>query len=349
MVGAHVFNQFSPISVISGEAVGLFERISDLTGAFPGGAQCFMMIMGMLLFFSTKPLGKGLVRRGLALILFSFAVEVLRLLPGLVNFAITGDFVSFYPEHSHAEDWQLMVVTLFWQDILIFAGMALVFLGIVIEFNVPDKFVVIILASMMVSNTFLSGMDTGNDALDIFLGYFWGTTIFDGTMTTSRYPFLSWIVYPVAGYLIGNRLVRCTDKHLFYKRLGLIFFILSVPLTVIGVLTGMFDTGFTGLRSYHQGILVNLWCMLLAFDWIVLVYLVSLKVPERCLAHPIRWGRNVTRIYVLHFVILAIVIQFLPLTLDVFGCIVTFLVLFAVSDILASRFFSPDDGGVGDP
>ena len=168
-------------------------------------------------------------------------------------------------------------------------------------------------------------------------------------MTTSRSPFLSWIVYPVAGYLIGNRLVRCTDKHLFYKCLGLIFYILSVPLTVIGVLTGMFDTGFTGLRSYHQGILVNLWCMLLAFDWIVLVYLVSLKVPERCLVHPIRRGRNVTRVYVLHFVILAIVIQFLPLTLDVFGCIVTFLVLFSVSDTLASWFFSPDDGGVGDP
>lgn len=161
MVGSHVFNQFSPVSVTSGEAVGLFERISDLIGAFQGGAQCFMMVMGMLLFFSTKPLGKGLVRRGLALILFGFAVEVLRLLPGLVNFAITGDFVSFYPEYSHAEDWQLMVVTLFWQDIMIFAGMVLVFLGIVIEFNVPDKFVVIILASMMVANPSYPGWIPG--------------------------------------------------------------------------------------------------------------------------------------------------------------------------------------------
>ena len=335
MVGAHVFNQFTPLSVESSATGDAFSGLANLTGAFPGGAQCFMMVMGILLLFSTHPDGKAVMRRGVLLIVGGFVLEFLRILPGLVNLMVTGDLVSFYPEYAYAEDWQLIVITLFWQDILIFAGMALIVMGAVMRFDVSDVWVIAIVIAMMVANLFLSGMDTGSDPLNIFLGYFWGTTVFDGYMTTSRFPLFSWLVYPAAGYLIGKRLVRARSKGRFYKTLGLWFFVLSVPFAVIGTFTGMFETGFTGLGFYHQGMLINIWCTLLSFDWIALIYFVSKKVPERYLAHTYRWSRNITWIYVLHFVILAIIIQFLPRSFGIIGCFVIFLALFVLVDWLS--------------
>ena len=335
MVGAHVFNQFTPLASESAATGDMFSGLTKLVGAFPGGAQCFMMVMGILILFSTRIDGRALMKRGLLLIVGGFLLEFLRILPGLVNLMITGDLVSFYPEYSYAEDWQLIVITLFWQDILIFAGMALVFLGFVIRFDISDIWLIVITAIMIVANQFLVGMDTGVDALNIFLGYFWGTTVFDGSMTTSRFPFLSWIIYPVAGYLIGKLLVRVRSKGAFYKTLGLWFLILSVPFFIIGLFTGMFETGFTGLGFYHQDALINIWCTLLSFDWIALMYFVSKRIPTRYLAHLFRWSRNITSIYVLHFVVLAVAIQILPRSFGIIGCTVMFLALFAFVDWLA--------------
>lgn len=337
MVGSHVFNQFTPLSQDDVPGDGFFDQVSKLIGAFPGGAQCFMMVMGMLVLFSRKASPNKLIKRGLILILAGFVLEFLRIFPGIVNMWITGDLVSFYPEYSYASNEQLIVVTLFWQDILIFAGMALAFLGLVQKFNVSDLWLIVITVAMMVANQFLATMDTGYDALNIFLGYFWGTTVFDGVMTTSRFPFFSWIVYPVFGYIAAKYLVRAIDKDAFYKKLALWCLVLSVPLFVIGIFVGMFDSGFTGIDYYHQKILVQTWCTLLAFDWIAFIYLLTKKVPRKYFWPFRRWSRNITYIYVLHFVILAVAIQVMPRSFDIIGCIAIFLVLMLVVDQLAER------------
>ena len=138
MVGSHVFNQFTPLTQ-DVPAEGFFTEVSKLIGAFPGGAQCFMMVMGMVLLFSTSSKPKSVMKRGLFLIVAGFVLEFLRILPGIINMLITGDLVSFYPEYSYATNEQLIIITLFWQDILIFAGMALVFIGAVQHFRVSDK------------------------------------------------------------------------------------------------------------------------------------------------------------------------------------------------------------------
>ena len=337
MVGSHVFNQFTPLSQDDVPGDGFFDQVSKLIGAFPGGAQCFMMVMGMLILFSTTATCKKLIKRGLLLIVAGFVLEFLRIFPGIVNMWMTGDLVSFYPEYSYATNEQLIVLTLFWQDILIFAGMALVFIGLIQKFNISDVWLICITVAMMVANCFLAGMDTGNDALNIFIGYFWGTTVFDGVMTTARFPFFSWIVYPVFGYIAGKYLIRAIDKDAFYKRLGLWCLILSVPLFVIGLFTGMFDSGFTGIDYYHQKILVQTWCTLLAFDWIVFICLLTKKIPRKYFWPFRRWSRNITYIYVLHFIILAVAIQLMPRSFDIIGCIAIFLVLMLIVDLLSER------------
>ena len=236
MVGAHVMNQFQPVS--DGSGGGIIDFIATtVTGAFPGGANCFMMVMGMVMLFSTTATCRHFISRGLMLIVAGFGVEVIKLIPGLVNLWLTGDFVSFYPEFPQGTQDQLIVITLFWQDILIFAGMAMVFLGIMQRLKVSNIGLLAIVAVMMIANEFLVGMHTGNDAVDIFCGYFWGTTVFDDAMTTSRYPFFSWILYPVAGYVLAEFMVRTTDKRRFYRNVGLWFLIAIIPLTAAGILT----------------------------------------------------------------------------------------------------------------
>lgn len=337
MVGSHVFNQFTPLAQDDAPGGGFFDGVSRLVGAFPGGAQCFMMVMGMVILFSTTASHRSLIKRGFMLVVAGFVLEFLRILPGLINMMVTGELVSFYPEYSYATNGQLVILTLFWQDILVFAGMSLVFIGLMGALKISDSGVVLVTVAMMVANCFLAGMDTGNDALNIFLGYFWGTTVFDGFMTTSRFPMFSWIVYPVFGYLMGKLMVRATDKDEFYKKLGLWCLLLSIPFFAIGLLTGMFDSGFTGIDYYHQTILVQIWCTLLSFDWIVFIYLIVKRTPKGCLRIFERWSRNVTYIYVLHFVILAVAIQLMPRSFGIIGCCVIFLLLMAVVDLLSER------------
>ena len=55
MVGAHVMNQFQPVS--DGSGGGIIDFIATtVTGAFPGGANCFMMVMGIVM-LSPPPTG----------------------------------------------------------------------------------------------------------------------------------------------------------------------------------------------------------------------------------------------------------------------------------------------------
>ena len=115
----------------------------------------------------------------------------------------------------------------------------------------------------------------------------------------------------------------------------------------VALFTGMFDTGFTGLGFYHQEILINLWCTLLSLDWIILIYLLTDKLTSKYLDIPVRWSKNITVIYVLHFVILAVIIQVLPRSFGIIGCIVIFLVLFAVVDFLAEKIQQRKVGAPG--
>ncbi len=341
MVGAHVMNQFQPIGDTGDGDGGILDFIATtVTGAFPGGANCFMFVMGMVMLFSTTATYKHFISRGLMLIVAGFGVEVIRLLPGLVNFLLTGDFVSFYPEVSYAEPQQLMIITLFWQDILIFAGMSMVFIGLMQRFNVPLWGILALVAVMMIANEFLMGMHTGNDAVDIFCGYFWGTTVFDDTMTTSRYPFFNWILFPVAGYVLASYMVRTTDKRRFYRNLALWSFIAIIPFTVAGIYTGFFTTHFAEPLSYHMDFIGTIWCTLAAILWVDLWYWIVQRVSDRYLSPLYRWSRNITWIYVLHFVVLSILIQIVPQTLNLVLCIVVFLGVFFLVDFLAERINS---------
>ena len=340
MVGSHVFNQFAPLTQGSASESGFLDSVSRLIGAFPGGAQCFMMVMGILILFSTKITPIQLMKRGLILIVVGFVLEFLRILPGIINMLITGDLVSFYPEYSYATNEQLIILTLFWQDILIFAGMALVFIGGLQYFKVSDIWVIVITSILIVINCFISGTTFDNDAMNIFGGYFFGTTVFDGNMTTSRFPFLSWIIYPVFGYLIGKIMIRTTNKKEFYKRTGLLCFLISLPFMFYGMYANMFYDGFTGLGFYHQTALINIWCALLSYSWIALMFLVSEKLSEKVLKHPERWSKNITKIYVLHFVILAVFIQILPRAFDIIGCSVIFILLFIAVDYISENLLN---------
>ena len=211
------------------------------------------------------------------------------------------------------------------------------FIGLMQKLKVSDLGIIVITAAMLVVNQLLQGMDTGNDALNIVCGYFWGTTVFDGNMTISRYPMFAWIVYPVAGYLMAKVMVRIKEKHMFYRNLAIWSFIALVPLTIGCALTDVFNGGFTGKEAYFSGILPGLWCTAAGFLWIAFIYLVSSKVPEKYLSPIERWSKNITVIYVVHFAILAVLIQIIPAPLTLIPTILLFLVLFAATDMLAQR------------
>ncbi|MFE8730606.1 hypothetical protein, partial [Aeromonas hydrophila] len=59
-------------------------------------------------------------------------------------------------------------------------------------------------------NILLLPVQTQTLSVSSLAGLFWGSN------ESSYFPFLTWAFYPIAEYIFGDHLIRCTDKRKFY-------------------------------------------------------------------------------------------------------------------------------------
>jgi len=121
--------------------------------------------------------------------------------PGLVGFLIWGGY-----DRDSLIEWTVEI------DILQFAGLAMMFWGILVRFNIQKKVFILfpILLSFGLLNYLLTPIKS--ESIDIA----WLTGLFWGSIEMSYFPFLTWIFYPIAGYLFGLVIIRINNKNKFY-------------------------------------------------------------------------------------------------------------------------------------
>ncbi|MBP2622765.1 heparan-alpha-glucosaminide N-acetyltransferase domain-containing protein [Streptococcus oricebi] len=196
----------------------LFGQFNDFVGTVPA-APVFMFLMGLGIVYSRKNDPATYYKRGALLFLSGFILNVLcGFLPNLVQ--------AFLSPQSSQTFLTQAIMNLFEIDILPFAGLAMITFGLIKQFNLKNYHVAFLALGFGLLNFLISPLVPSNPILATFLGLFWGTN------SLSYFPFLSWIFYPLVGYLFGNLLIRCTNKNRFYRLVAassILFYSLLFP------------------------------------------------------------------------------------------------------------------------
>lgn len=170
----------------------------------PLAAPVFMFCMGVGVVYSRHSQPDTMIKRGIHLYLLGILVNVFEF------------FLPCYLSGVLLNNWKLFPTAggllLFCVDILAFAGLAFILMGILKKFEPSNKSLLGFGIILSLLGTLLRFTDCGSDVLNLFLGNFIGT---EGGFTA--FPLFNWFIFPAAGYVWGQYFIRCNDKKKFFK------------------------------------------------------------------------------------------------------------------------------------
>lgn len=267
----------------------LFDTI--IGGAF--SAPMYLFCMGICMVYSRNATTAERVSRGIRLIGIFYLAQTFRyLIPYLIGYGITGDREQFIDP---------LIYRWLGNDVLLFAGMAIIVIALFIHWGLSDRMMIEISAVLLLATNLIGDVDTGSRFGNIFLGYFIGTTDTD-EMVVSDFPLLTWLIVPVCGYAFGKVLVRVRDKDRFYGRL--IIPMLAIPAIWYPIGNhfelGVFDYG---QNAYYHMMAWDCVCYLcLTVGMLSLWHFVSKLLGKGLKAFLTETSRNITSIYCIHWV-----------------------------------------------
>ena len=259
-------------------------------------APLFMFAMGVGMVYTRHRSSREFVSRGIKLILMGFIIN-------LIYFCY-GCFLGVELEYC--------ALSLIANDILQFAGLSFLLIGLFKRINLNLKQIFLISIILSIFGTFINHFEFSNMYLAQFLGHFIGT---EGYKIVSCFPVLNWFVVPVVGMIFGNCLIRCTDKNLFYKKIFLRTFLLSLVFVAGGLITryGMFST--TGGKVYEKLQYLHVTTpdvliMLIFILFLISVFYFLLPFIPRKIEELIEiTSKNVTNIYIIQWALLLLLIN----------------------------------------
>ena len=302
---------------------GIYNRFIEFIGS-PPAAPVFMFLLGAGIIYSKKSTPKYLLKRGIFMIILAYVLNFFR------------DFIPFSLLAIKASDpsYNVDAVTnLFGIDILPFAGLSFIFFSIIKKFKIQISKLPLIYLILATLNLFLRNKSTGSYATDAFFGLFWGTNDF------SWFPFLSWIFYPILGYIFAHILIHTKNKRALYKTCGIYSFIALIPLTIYAYINNVHFGAFGELYQetyYHHDIIGNIIMGTFTIFWLSLIFFISLHINKKVLAIFSRWSKNVNLIYCTHWIFLGY--SMLIFELETLGPVQIFIlavILFIISDLIS--------------
>lgn len=271
MLGAHHENYEGDLAYFIGDYV---------LGCYLAVAHAFMFAMGVGIVSTEKNRPADLVKRGVFLYLAGYVLNFFRYgVYALADGLIEGEFLE---ETAYA----FLV-----QDIFHFAGLALVFTGVLKALRCREWQICLVGVALSFAGAPLAFLYSGNAALEYLLGHFVVTTE-DG----STFAFLNWYVFVGAGLLFGRILRQTKDRDRLYR---LLFFV-SAPCTVVYVvLTFVFGAMFLCKNGWYYAVSFPEAVGLLSIDLTLLssFYFLQKRLPERVLLLSTETSRNLTPIY----------------------------------------------------
>lgn len=262
----------------------------EIFGKYLGVAHAFMFAMGFGMIFMKKSTPKDLMIRGVKIYLLGYVLNFFRY--GMYNL-FQGIFTGEYRSD--------ILQAIFGMDILQFAGLALIFTGVLKKLKLREIHMLAIAGVLSAIGAPIPVIDTGNYAANWFIGHFVSTP-----PDACGFAFCNWYIFVAAGMLFGSIIRRTEDTDRLYKRL----LIVSCCVMVVYIaLTACFGVFFLCLdRNYYAPSIPEA-IGLLSIDLTLLsaFYFLLKRVPASKFRVFLDMSRNITPIYFIHWCILGFV------------------------------------------
>ena len=293
-----LFLPFVHVIIESTPEEGLLHGIPFLFDSIIGGpfsAPMFMFAMGIGLAYTSIRMYPSPFKRFVQLMGIGYGLNICRfLIPYLLGFALTKDTGQYIDP---------LWYKVFGNDILQFAPLALLVMGLFLKRRLSKKAMFAIAFVMSLLGWMLNGTDFGNPALNTFMGYFVGTEQAEGFLI-SDWPLLNWLIVPVCGYIFGEYLLQVKEKKAFYLR---ILPVLLIPMIYFPLAihfgTGMFMPGenaYYHAPTYELLIYICLCAGLMGVYYFLLRY-----IPEGLMRFFEKISRNITSFYCIHWIMIS--------------------------------------------
>lgn len=259
-------------------------------GDYMAVAHAFMFAMGVGIVYSRKSSPADLIRRGIRLYVLGFVLNFFRYgIYALIDGLIEGEFM--------AETVYALIV----QDILHFAGLALIATGLFKRLKLKEKHIFIIGVILSAIGGPLAFAVQESYVANYLLGHFITTT-----EECSCFVFFNWYFFVGAGLLFGAILRRTEDRDRLYGRLlcaaGPVMLLYIVLSAAVGPL-------FLTKNGWYYAVSLPEAAGLLSIDLTLLgaFHFLLKKADVSRFSVFITMSRNVKQIYCIHWCILGFV------------------------------------------
>ena len=257
----------------------------------PFAAPVFMFTMGVGMVYSRNQDPNYLIKRGVKTMLLGLVVNI-------------GEF--FLPHYLAGKllgEWDIFPIAggllLFCVDILAFAGMSMIMIGLLKKLNISAGGMVIIAIIMSIAGTFLRFRDLGGNVPNLIAGYFIGSA---GGFTA--FPLFNWFIFPSSGLLFGEYYIRCNDK----KRL-LRFWPLALVISVAYFVASWFmPEGFLS-ETHHYYFMTTIdaaFCLLCIYGVIGSCNLICGYLPDGAIKFISKASGNINEIYIIQWFLIPV-------------------------------------------
>jgi uncharacterized membrane protein len=285
MIWVHVLEVFAEY-LVQDSAFGV---VIEFLGG-PPAAPVFMLLMGISIAYSRQNTPKNLIWRGFKILLLGYALNILREIVPLY-IGLEGGLLSKYDLLPYT--WLTLLLQV---DILQFAGIALIFIGVLQALNINRWLYLPIALIFAILNPFVWEIQSGIHWLDLFLDLLWGVDYY------IFFPFMTWIIYPLVGVVIGDLLIRAKDKRIFYRYM----LALGLSLLVLGTVIVITDPDFHLGDYYRHAIGSQLWMTGFVLTWWSALFFLTARFsnPKMIIMRMTFWSKHVTSLYFIHWVII---------------------------------------------
>jgi len=286
---AIVFASFSNISISPG-----FELILNQTVAIIA-APVFMFCMGIGIVFSRHNQYDLLIKRGVELLLLGYFVNIgSQILPNVLGHML------------NMSNTPITILPLFKVDILIFAGVAFILIGILKRFNISNEKMLILAIVFSIIGSFVCFVDFNNIFLNYFFGYFIGTILHQCT----AFPLFNWFIFPVAGIFYGSYFIRVKDKSQFFK-LWPVFLIIPLIFILCNLTPSPAGSISDNAHAYFITTLDAIVCIILIHGLLGFCWNISKFLPNIPINGFTMLSKHVTGIYVAQWYFIPLFMTFI--------------------------------------
>ena len=271
----------------------------------PLAAPMFMFTMGCGIVYARKRNPNNFIKHAIGIGIAGIILNICRfLIPFGIGYLTTKNY-DYYIEP--------LVSRMMTSDIFQFAFFSLIIIALFIKFRVPKWAMLLIsIIFIIIGNIpFILGqgandIDTGNYVLNMILGYFIPTE--DHTRTIfSDFPIVTWLIFPICGYIFATHWVKAKNKDKFYAIVSPICLIATAIYFAYGITHeyGMF--GPTQNCYYHMIWPDTIICMVAIFSMLGLWHLIGKLFTDKMKDFTMTLSRCLTPLYCIHWVFVMVI------------------------------------------